>query len=192
MRSVTFSNKDVAKFINENFVATWVNRNKHFHSCSLEAEVDIAEQKGEAFPTRNFAVFFTTPDKQVLHGTVGYYNAHWFLPEANLALAVWREGYDEDMKRKPGAADAVAKLHNACAKQHSDQAKKVMALKMPAGCERPAAFASTKDNLRDGLSALRGVHGRVSRGFASGYPLPLKEATADYGEGNLWQPITEQ
>src|SRR5262245_21431573 len=82
MRTVTFSNADVARALRQDFICTWVNREPGFHNCDNEAERRIV--KMESFATKNFVTFFTSPDLDVLHYASGFFRPESFLTELAL------------------------------------------------------------------------------------------------------------
>jgi len=81
MRTVTFSNDEVAKAVNSLLLPTWLNRSPGFHNCELKTESDIYVNSYECFSTKNFVTFFATPDLEVLHYFSGYYSPKLFLQE---------------------------------------------------------------------------------------------------------------
>src|SRR5262245_42604436 len=81
MRTVTFSNAQVAKAVNDKYVATWVNRQPGFHNCETETEKRIQKYEYECFATKNFCTFFATPDLDVVHYVSGYCYPPFFLRE---------------------------------------------------------------------------------------------------------------
>lgn len=105
MRTVTFSNSEVARVVNENFVATWTNRKPGFHNCEKKTEARI-QQLGDSYPTRNFCTYFLTPQKGVLHYFTGYFAPGIFLREVRMA-----------QEAKGGAIAGFVSLHQARAEE---------------------------------------------------------------------------
>src|SRR5688572_13296825 len=102
MRTVTFSSAEVAMAVNENFVATWVNREPGFHSCDEKEERRIATNDFEAYATKNFCTFFTTPDLGVLHYASGHYFPPLFLGELAAARELGNAVLDSKGVVRPG------------------------------------------------------------------------------------------
>src|SRR5262245_23198370 len=73
MRTVTFSNPEVAREVNSKFVPVWINRGPGFRNTELDTERRIFNDSEEAYATRNICTFFMTPDLQVAHYVAGYY-----------------------------------------------------------------------------------------------------------------------
>jgi hypothetical protein len=81
MRTVTFSDREIAAWVNEHFVATWTNRRPKFHNCEMETEQYIVTHKGEIFATRNIVTFVADGDGRVLHYFSGFYAPDHFARE---------------------------------------------------------------------------------------------------------------
>src|SRR5262245_52529035 len=73
MRTVTFSNPEVAREVNSKFVPVWINRGPGFHNTEMDTERRIFNESEEAYATRNICTFFMTPDLKVAHYVAGYY-----------------------------------------------------------------------------------------------------------------------
>ncbi len=187
MRTVTFSDASVAKFINEGFVATWVNRNPKFHNCEVDTEVNIARMSGEAYATRNFATFFATPDLDVLHYAAGYYRPAWFLPEAEFALALCLQAYDAEMKPKKDFRSVIAKLHDEHSKEHKAQDKKVRGLKCPSkDSDEQARMQANATYLSEALNYLHQLHGWFAKAARAGKSPKLPEVIKGYIAPNVF------
>ena len=186
MRSVTFSDKTIAKYVNENFVATWINRNPKFHNCDFNTEKWIAEHNGEAYATKNFCTFFTTPDLDVLHYLSGYYAPGWFKPELEAALAMRYEGYDSDFKPIASGGSKMAKLHDLRSKDLKSADDKISKLKPPAKADAEAGwrFQSNVASLHEALTYLQGVHMDVAKVQKLGKSIKLYEVIKGYKGGN--------
>ncbi len=186
MRSVTFSNKNVAKYVNENFVATWINRNTKFHNCDFNTEKWIAEHNGEAYATKNFCTFFTTPDLDVLHYLSGYYAPSWFMAEMESALAVRYEGFDREFKPVTGGGPKMAKVHDLRCKELKAADDKISKLKPPGKADAEAGwrFQSNVASLHEALAYLQGVHIDASKVQKSGKLIKLHEVIKGYKGGN--------
>src|SRR5688572_30111653 len=92
MRTVTFSNPDVARALRQDFICTWVNREPGFHNCDNHQERRIV--KMDCFATKNFVTFFTSPDQDVLHYASGYFRPEAFLAELKLVEGLKRACLD--------------------------------------------------------------------------------------------------
>jgi hypothetical protein len=188
MRTVTFSDKAVAKYVNENYVSTWINREPKFHDCSPATETHIARYSGEAYATKNFCTFFVTPELDVLHYASGYYRPAWFKMEAEFALAARVDAYDDEFKPKRDCGARVAKLHDLHAKDHKDQYGRVMATK-PSSAEGNDAEATqrlvgNRESLCEALNYLHNLHKDLGKAHASGKPKKLADVIKNYKYGN--------
>src|SRR6185436_3379476 len=96
MRTVTFSDPAIVRAVQSTFVSTWVNRVPGFHDCEFGTEDRIAATATDCFPTKNFCVYFCTPDRQVLNYLTGYFSPKVFLPELEYARRLLIEAVDEN------------------------------------------------------------------------------------------------
>jgi hypothetical protein len=88
MRTVTFSDAAVAKFVGDNFVAAWHDRGPGFCNKEKESERWIYERRYEAYTTKNICTFFLKPDGDVFFYAAGYYAPTFFLEIAQSALTL--------------------------------------------------------------------------------------------------------
>ena len=112
MRTVTFSDKEVAESVNKNFVAAWYNRGAGFHNEEFQVEKHIFRRSMEAYTTRNICTFFLTPDGKVFHYVSGYFSPEMFLSILDVAIKIRRGAFDENMKLKKGGAEIIAEIHD--------------------------------------------------------------------------------
>ena len=89
---MTFSDKKVAQFVREHFVAAWVNRAPVFHNEDYSTERWIFETSMEAYPTKNICTFFLTPDLKTFGYVAGYYCPEMFLECMQAALDARTDG----------------------------------------------------------------------------------------------------
>jgi hypothetical protein len=115
LRTVTFSDPQVADFINKNFVAAWFNRGPGFFNDDLSTEKWIFSGSMEAYPTKNICTFFLAPDGKVFDYRAGSWSPDLFLKSLKTALELRRALYDDAMKAKDGGVDAARKIHGTCA-----------------------------------------------------------------------------
>lgn len=76
---MTFSDESVAAFVNEHFVAAWVNRAPGFHNENYRTEKSIYQSAMDAYPTSNICTFFMTPEGVVFDYVAGSYAPANFL-----------------------------------------------------------------------------------------------------------------
>lgn len=125
MRTVTFSNEEVGKALEEGFVCSWQNRNSEFHECTARQEKAIFASTGEAFTTRNICTFFLTGDLQILHYVPGYCSPPLFLEELKFARSLHEALFDPAGVVKPGASKEYINLHRQRAKRMRARAKEI-------------------------------------------------------------------
>ena len=118
MRTVTFSNEQVAAKVNANFVSGWYNRDPKFHNCSLKTEEHILANTPSYFGTGNFCTFFVTPEREVLHYVTGYCTPDLFLRELDFVLELSKAALDKENRLRPDAGAAIRKLHLAHQGEH--------------------------------------------------------------------------
>ena len=111
LRTVTFSDPQVAEFINKNFVAAWHNRGPGFFNDDLSTEKWIFAGSLEAYPTKNICSFLLAPDGKVFDYMAGSYSPDLFLKFLKTGLELRRAIYDEAMAPKAGGVDAARKIH---------------------------------------------------------------------------------
>ncbi len=131
MRTVTFSNKKVAKQVNESFVSTWYNRNSRFHNCDFSEERRIVTNSYECFATQNICTFFVTPKREVLHYFSGYLSPEFFQDEVRFVLKLAGETLDEDGNLKRGWARPFRKLHKDRSEQRKKDAIRIAKIRLP-------------------------------------------------------------
>lgn len=112
---MTFSDPEVAAFINKNFVAAWANRGPGFFNDDLSTEKWIFSGSMEAYPTKNICTFFLAPDGRVFDYVAGSWSPDLFLKSLKTAVELRRALYDDAMKAKDGGVDAARKVHEALA-----------------------------------------------------------------------------
>lgn len=78
MRTVTFSDKQVAEHVNSTFVPVWFNRGIGFHNCEKWTETRIFTSAADCYPTKNICTFFLTPDLEVVYYVAGYWGPSLF------------------------------------------------------------------------------------------------------------------
>jgi hypothetical protein len=111
MRTVTFSNADVAESVNTNFVAAWFNRDPEFKNTDTRAEDQIHKVAMEGFATKNICTFFLTPGGNVLHYVAGYVSPEIFLQELDVALKIRGEALDDTFRLKGDGLDVLKRIH---------------------------------------------------------------------------------
>ncbi len=116
MRTVTFSNAEVAERVNADFVAAWSNRAPDFHNDDDGQERRIFEKSPDSYATKNICTFFLTPGGEVVHYVAGYSSPALFLGDLQLVLAARRTAFDESFSLK---SDGLATLHSL----HAERAK---------------------------------------------------------------------
>lgn len=112
---MTFSDPQVADFVNKNFVAAWFNRGPGFFNADLSTERWIFSGSMEAYPTKNICTFFLAPDGKVFDYVAGSYAPELFLKIMKTALELRRALFDEAMAPKDGGVGAARKIHEALA-----------------------------------------------------------------------------
>ena len=122
MRTVTFSDPEVAREVNSKFVPVWINRAPGFHNCEKHTEQRIFEQSQEAYATRNICTFFMTADEKVAHYVAGYYSPSLFLEALRFV---------DGMKGKLADADAVRRHHALFAQICRDEAAAILDASKP-------------------------------------------------------------
>ena len=184
MRTVTFSDAAVARSLNEKFICTWVNREPGFHNCDLTAERMISEY--EAFATKNFCTFFTTPDLDVLHYASGYFSPRLFLEEVKFVHELRKSVLDLKNRYLFDAQPEFAAAHERHARAHADAEP----LAVPEKTKEIGRVA--KDNSEEhtiqGLRHLSAVHHDLAiKGEFRDGPIPLDAVFKDYLFGNPFQ-----
>ncbi len=86
MRTVTFSDSEVAKYINENFIAAWHDRGPGFHNDDKSTEQWIYQGNYETYPTKNICTFFLDVEGKVFFYASGYWAPDFFLEITKSAL----------------------------------------------------------------------------------------------------------
>jgi hypothetical protein len=111
LRTVTFSQGEVARFVNANFVAAWHNRSPGFKDLDYTAEKDIFKRSADAYTTRNICTFFLAPDGRVFHYVAGHLGPTRFLETLSLAARMRAEAFDDRMDLKPDGLRALRAIH---------------------------------------------------------------------------------
>lgn len=135
MRTVTFSDPQVADHVNATFVPLWFNRGKGFHNCEHRTEEGIFYRSAEAYTTKNICTFFLDPDGNVVHYLAGYYAPPVFLdllrPLAALQKASTAEDvrsfHRERLQAKPLAPADRPFSYQGATHAHSDFCRKTLA-----------------------------------------------------------------
>lgn len=110
---MTFSDKEVAAFVNKNFVSAWVNRSPGFFNDDYSSENWIFAGAMEAYPTKNICTFFISPEGKVFSYAAGFYSADLFMKILKTAVDVRTALFDEKMQVKDGGLEAARKVHAA-------------------------------------------------------------------------------
>lgn len=111
LRTVTFSQGDVARFVNANFVAAWHNRSPGFKDLDYKAENDIFTRSVDAYTTKNICTFFLAPDGRVFHYVAGHLGPARFLETLRLAARMRAEAFDDRMSLKPDGLQTLRAIH---------------------------------------------------------------------------------
>jgi hypothetical protein len=119
MRTVTFSNADVAERVNADFVAVWANRAPGFHNEDDRQERRIFEKSPDSYATRNICTFFLTPGGTVFHYVAGYSSPALFLEHLKLVLEARRTAFEQDFALKKNGLESIHALHAERAKSES-------------------------------------------------------------------------
>ncbi len=189
MRTVTFSNADVAKVVNEAFVCVSINRRPGFLNTDPTTERGIRDDTYEAFATKNFATFLATPDRKVLSYLSGYFSPAWFLQEVSFATSLatatcgagkaWREDKLPDYVRLQGER---RKALNEVIRKLEEEEK---TLRSGPGGPGTRNQESRKRGLLEGLRHLVAVHADLAERSAEVQaPVPLEDVFRKYLYGN--------
>jgi hypothetical protein len=108
---VTFSQPEVAAFVNANFVAAWHNRAPGFKDLDYKAENEIFTRSVDAYATKNICTFFLTPDGRVFHYVAGHQGPTRFLETLFLAARMRAEAFDARMELKPDGLPTLRAIH---------------------------------------------------------------------------------
>ena len=111
LRTVTFSQGEVARFVNANFVAAWHNRSPGFKDLDYTSENHIFKRSVDAYTTKNICTFFLTPDGRVFHYVAGHLGPTRFLETLWLAARMRAEAFDGRMSLKPDGLKTLAAIH---------------------------------------------------------------------------------
>ena len=198
---MTFSDPEVAAFVNRNFVSAWTNRGPGFFNADFSTEKWIFSSSMEAYPTKNICTFFLSPDGKVFNYLAGYYGPDLFLKALKTAADLRQALFDEKMQAKAGGLDAARKIHGQRALLMAAQRERV---KSAEGRDegwrkivaeyKSAAYrgqnhthsAGCLSNLRAGLDYLARLH----QAWSETAELPdLEEVRYAYLWGN---PFTEE
>lgn len=188
MRTVTFSDRRVAEYVNSRFVPVWYNRGPGFHNCELRTEERIFESSPECYPTRNICTFFMTPGKEVVHYAAGYYAPDVFLEILKNV---------EKVKSVAGDRQGFARLHRALSAEFSRRRDRIP--RRPSSGWRtfladvgPFRWRDHTHRHRSGclrsLGQAWSYQARVHAAFQDG-PIPLERVQHDYLYGN---PFSEE
>jgi hypothetical protein len=108
---VTFSQPEVAAFVNAHFIAAWHNRAPGFKDLDYKAEHDIFTRSVDAYPTKNICTFFLAPDGRVFHYVAGHQGPTRFLETLKLAARMRREAFDDRMVPRPDGLKTIQAIH---------------------------------------------------------------------------------
>lgn len=198
---MTFSEPQVAAFVNANFVSAWFNRGAGFHNEDYSTERWIFTSAMEAYTTKNIATFFLTPDGRVFHYVAGYYSPDVFVTYLQAAMRLRTAAFDEKMRLKAGGLESLRAVHGDIVKTiaRTETAIAEM-LKAPEGWKKALAGYETysyrtakhehtrqcANNLHEGYRYLTRLH----KHWSEVTELPdLKDVQFKYLWGN---PFTEE
>jgi len=186
MRTVTFSNPEVARAVNDRFIATWVNRIPSFHNCDNDAERGIAKNSFECFATKNFCTFFTTPDRDVIHYASGYYHPKLFLKELEFVREAAEGVLDDQKQFAETATSRYRAIHESHAKGHMEEVARLRAVKRAEGAQiSEEDWTSRRDRYIEGMQHLAAVHkDLMERAAMSGHPAQLDQVFDRHLFGN--------
>jgi hypothetical protein len=108
---VTFSDPEVAAYVNKNFVSAWFNRGPGFFNQDLSTERWIFTSSVDAYPTKNICTFFLAPDGTVFSYVAGLYSPEFFMRFLRDAVELRNRLFDAKMKPKDGGLASARKLH---------------------------------------------------------------------------------
>ncbi|HXX94442.1 MAG TPA: hypothetical protein VEN81_12470 [Planctomycetota bacterium] len=174
---MTFSDPQVAEYVNKNFVAAWFNRGPGFFDNDLSTERWIFSGSLEAYPTKNICTFFMTPGGKVFDYVAGSYAPELFLKVLKSAVELRRALFDESLALKEGGLEAARTLHETRAMTWAIEREKVQKAHSGDGWKRimsdfrPAAYrgqihqhnAGCLSSLESGYDYLARLHERWSR-----------------------------
>lgn len=181
MRTVTFSNPQVAKALNDNFICTWVNREPGFHNCDNHAEQWIIQM--DSFATKNFCTFFASPDLDALHYASGFFRPEQFMEELAVVAGLKRSVLDLRNRYLEDALPEFSALHKKHAEAHELEAA-------PAEGRDPSIDHRHR---REGLLYLASVHKDLAaRAAKVNGPVPLNTLFSSYLYGNPFQETKRQ
>lgn len=194
MRTVTFSNDEVARAVNSLVLPTWLNRKPGFHNCELETELRILVNSYECYATMNFVTYFLTPDLDVLHYFSGYYSPKLFLQEVEFVKELGDSVLDDRRRFNPSNVARYASHHDARSKRRAEESRKIRSMTPPkfekdSGVKLPQ-FIARRDSYAEGMRHLADVHQDLGRrAMREGRPVRLARVLANYKHGN---PFTEE
>jgi hypothetical protein len=110
LRTVTFSDPEVAAYINKNFVSAWFNRGPGFFNQDLSTERWIFTSSLDAYPTKNICTFFLAPDGRVFSYVAGLWSPELFMGFLRDAVELRSRLFDAKMQPKDGGIEAARKL----------------------------------------------------------------------------------
>lgn len=108
---MTFSDPDVAAFVNKNFVSAWSNRGPGFHNDDYSTEKWIFSSDMEAYPTKNICTFMLAPDGKVFDYAAGFYCPELMMKILKAAVELRGALFDAKMQPKDGGLEAAQKIH---------------------------------------------------------------------------------
>lgn len=111
LRTVTFSDPEVAAYVNKNFVSAWYNRGPGFFNQDLSTERWIFSSSVDAYPTKNICTFFLEPDGNVFSYVAGLYSPEFFMRFLRDAVELRNRLFDAKMQPKDGGIASARKLH---------------------------------------------------------------------------------
>jgi hypothetical protein len=154
MRTVTFSNPEVNRLLNERFVCTWYNQASSVFPAKPASPADkqppVNDDYLQNFPDGsggpNVKLFFCTPEGRIVHFIQGYYRPATFQAEARYALEVL------STVTQPGMAEG--RLRAVLAARHAERRASWEAERRCLEAEPPDAEGRLAWNQRRALLAV--------------------------------------
>lgn len=135
---MTFSDKEVAAFVNANFVSAWHNRGPGFRNLDFSTEQWIFASSMEAYATKNICTFFLSPEGKVFYYVAGYYSPDLFLRFLKAAVSLRQAVFDESMRVREGGLAAGRPVYEAESDRYASQRSKMGKGGLLGGDWRPA------------------------------------------------------
>jgi hypothetical protein len=192
MRTVTFSNPEVARLVNDTFVAAWSNRIADFHDCQPWTEQRIFQNSTECYSTRNICTFFITQDRRVLHYAPGYMSPTFFLDELKFAQELGRRTLEDGLLRDDRAA-SFRIMHEQRARLRSTHVTLVQQGRWKLSRPKSKAFGASNGrsldpcraaSLIEGLETLKLIHQDFAKAAEAKRLPELKDLLSKHRSGN--------